>query len=184
MKFITLAAALLAAIPAALGLTVNTPANVVECEPTQIDWSGGTAPYYLTFVPAAQISAPAIKQFPTQTGDSYTWNVDLQAGVSFTIVLKDSTGASAYSDIVTVVAGTSISCVNSNVTETGGSSGGSATGSGSGSSATGKSASGTPTSTSSSSSSTHSNAAGRLSTFSVNAVGVAGIMGLVGAALF
>ncbi|KAG2741009.1 hypothetical protein P692DRAFT_20880446 [Suillus brevipes Sb2] len=89
------------AVPAVFGLTINTPANVVECQPILFSWTGGQAPYYLTLVPGmssragnqwphlrAIIFTPQqssgdifeqIKSFPTQTGTSYTWNVDLQA---------------------------------------------------------------------------------------------------------
>ncbi|KAG6374490.1 hypothetical protein JVT61DRAFT_4533 [Boletus reticuloceps] len=187
MKYITLATALAAVIPAAFGLTINTPATVNQCEPTQFNWNDGTAPFYLSLVPARQTTAPALKQFPTQTGNSYTWTVDLGTGTSFTIALKDSTGATAYSDIVTVQAGISASCVNTTVSETGGTSG-----SGSGSSPASTSSSGgtTPTGTGSStsspastsgSSSSSSNGAGRLSVSS--AFGVAGVMGLLGAVL-
>ncbi|KAI6008135.1 hypothetical protein F5J12DRAFT_826907 [Pisolithus orientalis] len=85
MKFIitTLVAALVASAPAVLAqLTINTPANVVECEPTQLTWSGGQTPYYLSLVPAGQPSATPLMQFPNQNGTSYTWMVDLQAGTN------------------------------------------------------------------------------------------------------
>ncbi|KAG1733615.1 uncharacterized protein EDB91DRAFT_1057306 [Suillus paluster] len=123
MKFSTVFLALVSAVPAVFGLTINTPANVVECQPILLSWSGGTAPYYLTLVPGSQSMAAPIKSFPTQTGTSYTWNVDLQANTIFNIALKDSTGTTAYSDIVTIMPGTDISCVNTSVNEGGATSG-------------------------------------------------------------
>ncbi|KAH7930188.1 hypothetical protein BV22DRAFT_1028703 [Leucogyrophana mollusca] len=202
MKF-TLAAAFVSVVPAVLAqqLTVNTPPNVVECEPTQFTWSGGVGPYYLSLTPGGQSMASPIKQFPTQTGTSYTWLVDLQANTIFNIDLKDSTGATAFSSIVTIEAGSSTSCLNTAVQE-GGSSSGSAAPSASGgsappaSSASAPAASGSssPTSggstggSSSGSSSPSPSASGktggaaRLTVSS--AFGVAGVMGLVGAALF
>ncbi|KAI5982684.1 hypothetical protein EDC04DRAFT_2874336 [Pisolithus marmoratus] len=112
MKFITLIATLVAAVPAVLAqLTINTPPNV----PTQLTWSGGQAPYYLSLVPGGQPTATPIEQFPNQNGTSYTWMVDLQAGTTFNIALKDSTGLTAYSDIITVQAGSSTSCVNTSI---------------------------------------------------------------------
>ncbi|KAF8440538.1 hypothetical protein L210DRAFT_3760680 [Boletus edulis BED1] len=185
MKYITLVTALAAVIPAAFGLTINTPATVNQCEPTQFNWNDGTAPFYLSLVPARQTTAPALKQFPPQNGSSFTWTVDLGTGTSFTIALKDSTGATAYSDIVTVQAGVSASCINTTVTETGTSGTGTgsspaSTGSSGGAAATGTSAS-SPATTSGSSSSTKSSGAGRLSVSS--AFGVAGVMGLLGAVL-
>ncbi|KAF9645104.1 hypothetical protein BDM02DRAFT_3101865 [Thelephora ganbajun] len=127
MKFSAAAAILLSLIPAALGLTINTPTNVVQCR--DLTWAAGTAPYFLSLLPAGQVSAPAIKTFPTQQGTELTWIVDLEANSSFTISLKDSTGQIAYSDIVTVQASSDRTCIggSSNVsspsnTNTGGSS--------------------------------------------------------------
>ncbi|KAG6332760.1 hypothetical protein ID866_6334 [Astraeus odoratus] len=136
MKFVTLSAALAAAVSAVHGLTINTPASVVACEPTQFTWDGGSAPYYLSLVPGGQPTASPIKQFPNQDGTSYTWLVDLQAGTIFNIALKDSTGATSYSDIITIQSGSSTSCLNTAVEEGSSTSGSSATGtSGSGSGA-------------------------------------------------
>lgn len=192
MNFITLIATLVAIVPAVLGqLTINTPSNVVECEPTQLTWSGGQAPYYLSLVPGGQSSATPLEQLPTQNGNSYTWTVDLQAGVSFNVALKDSTGATAYSDIVTVQSGGSTSCANSSVqggsaTSAGASAGASATatatggsGASSGSSSATSTASG---STASSTTSKSTSGAGRVSIST--AFGVGAVMSLVGATLF
>ncbi|KAF9223863.1 hypothetical protein BS17DRAFT_122965 [Gyrodon lividus] len=179
MKFITFITALATVLPAVLGqMTVNTPASVTECEPTQFAWTGGSPPYYLSLVPAGQPSAPPFKQFPTQTATSYTWNTDLQSGTSFTISLKDSTGLTAYSDIITIQAGSSTSCVNTTVQEGGSSGSAAATPTSGSSSSTGSSAS----PTSSGSTTTHTGAASRVTMSS--AFGVAGVMGLIGAALF
>ncbi|KIK95431.1 hypothetical protein PAXRUDRAFT_140693 [Paxillus rubicundulus Ve08.2h10] len=183
MKFIAVLTALVTVVPAVLGqMTINTPASVIECEPTQFSWSGGTPVYYLSLVPAGQPSAPPFKQFPTQSGTEYTWNTDLGSGTSFTISLKDSTGLTAYSDIVTIQAGSDSSCLNSTVSEGGSTSGSAApsqTSSGaSGSSNTGSVASATPSAAGTS----QTNAASRL-TMSAS-FGVAGVMGLIGSALF
>ncbi|OJA18174.1 hypothetical protein AZE42_05302 [Rhizopogon vesiculosus] len=187
MKFATIFAALVSVVPAAYALTVNTPANVVECQPTMFTWSGGQEPYYLTLIPGGQSTAAAIKSFPTQTGTSYTWNVDLQANTLFTIALKDSTGATAYSDIVTIEPG-SITCVNTSVDE-GGASTGTATGATTAGGATSAAASASGTTskasgTSSGSASTATSSGAASSLFVSSAMGVAGVMGLLGAALF
>ncbi|KAG2744688.1 hypothetical protein P692DRAFT_20955394 [Suillus brevipes Sb2] len=80
------------AVPAVFGLTINTPANVVECQPILFSWTGGQAPYYLTLVPGGQSMASPIKSFPTQTGTSYTWNVDLQANTILWVTLHGFLG--------------------------------------------------------------------------------------------
>ncbi|KAG2367047.1 hypothetical protein BDR07DRAFT_1394689 [Suillus spraguei] len=193
MKFATIFVALVSAVPAVFGLTINTPADVVECQPILLTWSGGASPYYLTLVPGGQSMASPIKSFPTQTGTSYTWNVDLQANTIFNIALKDSTGSTAYSDIVTIMSGSDTSCLNTTVDE-GGASNGTAVATGTSSPAAGSSASASVSGTSSSGAKTSATATGSsgtaqktgaASSLSVSsAMGVAGVMGLVGAVLF
>jgi len=209
------ALAALAAIPAAIaqntgGLMINTPTGVVQCQPAQLSWTGGTAPFFLSFIPAGQPSAPAIKQFPNQNGNSFTWTADLASGSSFSISLKDSSGNQAFSDIVNVQSGPDSSCINTSITEggTGGaaaptSGGGSSSGapasttgapasSGGSSSGGSSAASSKPASGSSSASATGSAAASATTSAKPNAASnnkgnalvVAGVMGLVGAALF
>ncbi|EJF64641.1 hypothetical protein DICSQDRAFT_166805 [Dichomitus squalens LYAD-421 SS1] len=86
-------------------LMINTLSGPTECVPVQFTWSGGQAPYYLSLIPGGQPSAQAIRQFPIQNGNSYTWTVDLASGTSFTTELRDKTGAVAYSDIQNVQPG-------------------------------------------------------------------------------
>jgi len=112
---------LLLLAPAISALTINTPTNVVMCQPYKFTWSGGESPYYLSLIPAQQVTAPPLKVFPTQTGTEYSWLVDLQAGTAFTAALKDNTGTTAYSSDAQIIAGSSTSCLNVNVTETAGS---------------------------------------------------------------
>ncbi|TDL25470.1 hypothetical protein BD410DRAFT_784460 [Rickenella mellea] len=194
MKSFSTLVALAAFVSQVYGLTVNTPTNVVECQPIQFTWSDGTGPYFLSLLPGGQPSAAAIKQFPQQSGTSFTWLVDLVANTQFTIALKDTSGTQAFSDIVTIQDGGNRTCENTAVQETGGSAGtNSATGAGAttpaptgtggstappaGSGSTSK-ASGTSASTPSP---TKSNGVSRGS--SIGAFGMAGAMGLLGAAL-
>lgn len=129
MKSFAAAAALLAVAPFAMGqqMQINSLSGVVECEPILISWTGGTPPYYLSFIPAGQPSAPAIKQFPPQQGTSYTWVVDLPSGTSFTSELKDASGQPVYSGTQTVEAGSNSDCVNTSVMESGTATGAGAT---------------------------------------------------------
>ncbi|KAI0314609.1 hypothetical protein OF83DRAFT_435277 [Amylostereum chailletii] len=110
--------ALVALVPAAVAqMTINTPPSVVECEPVQFAWNGGSPPYYLSLVPDGQPAGPALKQFPKQSDTSYTWMDDLPAGTAFNVALKDSTGVQAFSAPVTVQKGTDQSCLNTKVDE-------------------------------------------------------------------
>jgi len=112
MKLTVAAATFISFLPAVLGaLTINTPASLVQCQPILLMWSGGTPPYYLSLIPAGQVSAPALYNFPTQNGTQLTWTVDQAAGSTFNFELKDSTGAVAYSDIVTVQTSSDKSCL-------------------------------------------------------------------------
>jgi len=79
---------------ASQGLIINTPANAIQCEPTQITWAGGVAPFSLTITDE---SSGATDIFPDLTGDSLTWFVDFPAGSEVGLSLKDSAGDLAQS---------------------------------------------------------------------------------------
>lgn len=107
-------------IPAVSALTVNTPMAPVVCQPLQITWSpeGSSPPYYLSLIPAGQPSASALKQFPLQQGNSYTWEkVTLPVGTGFTVAMKDGNGQQVYSAPATVQDGSDSSCVNHDIKE-------------------------------------------------------------------
>ncbi|CAD6570087.1 MAG: hypothetical protein CYPHOPRED_003736 [Cyphobasidiales sp. Tagirdzhanova-0007] len=89
-RSLALSATLVAAVSA---LTVNTPAALVQCQPAQLSWDDGTAPYYLAIIPGGQPSAAALENLPQQSGTSMTWTVDQAAGTSITVKVTDSTGA-------------------------------------------------------------------------------------------
>ncbi|KZT73140.1 hypothetical protein DAEQUDRAFT_662878 [Daedalea quercina L-15889] len=93
----------------------------ISSEPVLISWSSGTAPYFLSLVPGTDTGASPVKNFGELDGTSYTWTVDLAEGTTFTTVIKDSTGTTAFSDEQTVSSGSGTSCVNTSVTESGGS---------------------------------------------------------------
>merc|ERR1712144_35813 len=107
---IILSAALVAAVKA---VTVNTPPSLVQCQPAQLTWGQGTAPFYVSIIPGGQPSAAALESFATQTGMSYTWMVDIAAGTSVTVKVVDSTGDTNYSDQVTIQAGSETTCTSS-----------------------------------------------------------------------
>lgn len=92
--------------------TINTPANVVECQPTLISWSGGVSPFFLSILPGGSPTAAALENLGQQNGTSVTWTCNIQAGVSLGLTLRDSTGATAQSAPFTVNPGSSITCLN------------------------------------------------------------------------
>ncbi|KAH7926305.1 hypothetical protein BV22DRAFT_1033021 [Leucogyrophana mollusca] len=93
-------------------LVINTPAIVLECEPTLLTWSGGKSPYFLTVNPGGDPSSPALECLGEQTGTSYTWTVNIASGTSVGLELRDSTGDVAYSAPFTIQPGTSTTCIN------------------------------------------------------------------------
>ncbi|WWC88054.1 uncharacterized protein L201_002957 [Kwoniella dendrophila CBS 6074] len=116
-KNIILAAAL---VGQAYGLTINTPASLVQCQPASISFSEGTAPYILAVIPGGQVSAAAIETLSSDlTTAPYTWNVNLASGTSITLKLTDSTGTIAYSSPLTIQAGSSNACLNSTAATSG-----------------------------------------------------------------
>ncbi|KAJ7781133.1 hypothetical protein B0H16DRAFT_608294 [Mycena metata] len=100
-------------IPGIYGLTVNTPSesSLVVCEPIALTWTDGTAPYYVSIIPGGDTSASALETFASTSDTSLTWTVDIAAGTSIAVQLKDSTGTIAYSDAVTIQSGSDTSCV-------------------------------------------------------------------------
>ncbi|CAE7194916.1 unnamed protein product [Rhizoctonia solani] len=177
-------------------MTVATPASVVQCQPVALSWSGGTAPYFPSIIPGQQAGAAALKEFPSQTGTSLTWTVDLIANTYITIQVRDSTGTVQYSSAVSIQNSADSSCVNASVSATpsGGAGGSTATPTGgassaaasatapaAGSSSSSRAAASATSAAPSASTSSSSNAA---SAVTKGALGVAGLAGLIGAALF
>ncbi|RSH80411.1 uncharacterized protein EHS24_008988 [Apiotrichum porosum] len=76
---VTLLAALAAAANA---LTISTPASLVECQPVQLSWTDGTAPYYPSIIPGGEASSAALVTFDTQSATTYTWTVNLASGTN------------------------------------------------------------------------------------------------------
>ncbi|KAI0822470.1 hypothetical protein BC628DRAFT_1421674 [Trametes gibbosa] len=118
MRFFVSAAAVVALTPVVFAQTlkIDTVTNPTQCEPLRFTWDGGSPPYYLSLVPGGQPAAPALMQFPAQSGNSMTWIVNFEAGEPFSSSLRDSTGAQAFSDIQTVQSGPDSRQVSSMIT--------------------------------------------------------------------
>ncbi|EIW83775.1 hypothetical protein CONPUDRAFT_80364 [Coniophora puteana RWD-64-598 SS2] len=70
-------------------LVINTPANVVQCEPVLITWDGGVGPYNLTLNKNGVPDSP-VEAFYGLTGNAYTWTVNVKEGTVLGFSLKDS----------------------------------------------------------------------------------------------
>ncbi|EIM91278.1 uncharacterized protein STEHIDRAFT_165624 [Stereum hirsutum FP-91666 SS1] len=161
MKSVIFATALFVAAASAQ-FTVNTPSNVVECQPLQIVWTGGSGDTYLSVLPGDDPTGTAVVDFGQQTSP-YTWTaVNVTSGTSLGITVRDSTGALAQTAAFTVNSGSDSSCLTSSGSSTTASAASSASGSSSSSStasASSTSAAATSSSVSSASSSSSASAA-------------------------
>ncbi|CAE6510297.1 unnamed protein product [Rhizoctonia solani] len=204
---VALYALVLAGAAAAQSFTVATPASVVQCQPAQLSWSGGQAPYFPSIIPGSQPGAAALKEFPSQPGTSLVWTVDLAAGTSITIQIRDSTGGVQYSSAISIQTSADSSCVNAGVSATASGGSGAATSTSAAAGAPSSTAAGAVSTTaapagtvSSAISSASTRAAASVTSASASAsatgnansasmltkgaFGVAGLAGLIGAALF
>jgi len=109
-----LATAAILAITAAAqdGFTINTPSNVVVCQPILLSWTGGTPPYFLTVHDGNNPTGPAIQDLGQQDGTSFTWTVNIAAGTSIGLAVRDSTGASVQSASFPINSGSSTDCLD------------------------------------------------------------------------
>lgn len=98
------------------GLTINTPSNVVVCEPILLTWGGGTPPYIVSVLPAASPSGPAVVTFPQTSATELTWLVNQQANTMLSLSVRDNTGGSDPSAPFTVLSGSNSSCVTAATT--------------------------------------------------------------------
>ncbi|ORX39942.1 hypothetical protein BD324DRAFT_615596 [Kockovaella imperatae] len=162
-------------------LQVDTPPSLIQCQPVQLSWSGGTGPYFLAILPGGQSEAAALENLPNADNSPATWLVNIASGTNVTIRVTDSTGQQQYSFPRTILAGTSSECLGSDASvSVGGTTSASATGGGSdGSSsptASATSGSGSPTSSSGSGASAASSAAAQTSGAALPGTQVTGIM--------
>ncbi|CAD6574982.1 MAG: hypothetical protein CYPHOPRED_005553 [Cyphobasidiales sp. Tagirdzhanova-0007] len=92
---------------------INTPPSLVECQPAAITFSGGQAPYIISVLPAGQVAAVPLEFLPSQpSAGTYTWQVNLAAGLNISLSIRDGTGALNYAAPLVIQPGTSSSCLN------------------------------------------------------------------------
>ncbi|KAG8702899.1 hypothetical protein FRC09_004475 [Ceratobasidium sp. 395] len=105
---------LVAYVAAQADPSINTPAQLVQCQPAQITWTATKTPVFISIIPGGQPGAAALKDFGQQTGNSLTWKVDMPAGQSITMQVRDSAGAVAYSAPATIQSSSDSSCLGQN----------------------------------------------------------------------
>ncbi|KAG7089584.1 hypothetical protein E1B28_011251 [Marasmius oreades] len=123
MKFaISLFSVLSIVVTGALGqgVTMNTPTNLVTCQPVQLTWMGGTAPYFVSIQDGNNPSGAALQQFPPQNGTAVTWTVNIPPNTRLVLLLRDSNGQTSLTAPITVQPGSSTDCVGKAASVSGG----------------------------------------------------------------
>ncbi|KAL9714094.1 hypothetical protein Ac2012v2_002402 [Leucoagaricus gongylophorus] len=99
-------------------LTINTPPNVVQCQPVLLTWSGGQVRN--SVLPGNDPTGQALVDFGQQNGTSVSWLVNQQANTALGLTLRDSIGQVAQSASFTVNPGSSSGCLSQTVSFSGG----------------------------------------------------------------
>jgi len=114
MQIISLFAVLAAAVGVfsqAPDPAINTPEGVTECLPVQLTFSGSAPPFVITVQPGGQAGAAPLVTVGTTSATSITWDVNLAAGTSCTLVIRDSEGRTNPSGTFTILPGQSTTCL-------------------------------------------------------------------------
>ncbi|EJU04712.1 hypothetical protein DACRYDRAFT_20356 [Dacryopinax primogenitus] len=100
---------------------IFTPSSAVQCEPVLVTWTAtNSPPYIISVIPGGQVGAAAIENIGTFTSTSVTWSVDIPAGTSLTLQLRDGTGQPLYSAPFTVQTSSDATCIGTNAGYVGG----------------------------------------------------------------
>ncbi|GAA5827458.1 hypothetical protein JCM5353_002108 [Sporobolomyces roseus] len=93
--------------------TINSPTSLTECAPQVLQIEGGTPPYDIAALEGGETGGVPLSRIDreAQVG-SITWIVDVPAGSNVTLAVRDSTGATGYSEPISVIPGTSTDCLN------------------------------------------------------------------------
>ncbi|KAG7442555.1 uncharacterized protein BT62DRAFT_935851 [Guyanagaster necrorhizus] len=91
-------------------LAVVTPRTLVQCNNTLLKWSGGFGAY--SIVPGSDPDGPILEDLGEQDDTNVTWRVNLSAGTSVVLAIRDSEAVSIQSDAVQIRNSTDSSCLN------------------------------------------------------------------------
>lgn len=95
-----------------LALVIDTPtATVAQCQTVDLTWSGGVAPYYPDVTSTDTAFLLEMLDPVGTRATSGTWLVSVAAGAQIIFEVYDAAGSRNQSDVVTVQAGTDVSCL-------------------------------------------------------------------------
>jgi len=94
-------------------LTLYYPTSLVSCETTQLSWTGGVPPYRLAFYfGSSAVGSDPLFVIRNITTQSYSWTVNVSAGETVNILVRDSLDGYSYSaDSSYVEVGSSSACL-------------------------------------------------------------------------
>ncbi|CAE6392924.1 unnamed protein product [Rhizoctonia solani] len=97
--------------------SINSPASVVQCQPVQLSWTATKEPVWISVIEGGKPGSLPIEDFGQQTPGTktLTWLVDIPAGRSVTMQVRDSAGAVAYSGNVIIQDSSDSKCVRKNL---------------------------------------------------------------------
>jgi len=94
-------------------LTIDTPLNVVQCQPIQLTFEGGQEPYFLTVHDGHNADGPALEDFGQLEASPFTWEkVNFASGTLLDLLIRDTNGLLAQSAPFLVNPGPDASCLN------------------------------------------------------------------------
>ncbi|CAL1716669.1 unnamed protein product [Somion occarium] len=100
------------ALAASAELTIDTPTELVQCQPVHVTWKEGAAPFDLIVTPTEDPCNQVLADLgDDHKGQSITWTVDLPAGTQAMFSLVDANGAEAWSGAVTVKGSDNSACL-------------------------------------------------------------------------
>ncbi|KAI0342857.1 hypothetical protein BDW22DRAFT_159199 [Trametopsis cervina] len=113
MKFtLSLATAAALATFGSAQFMINTPNAPTQCVPTQISWSGGTGPFFLSINTNDANGAPE-QTYDNLAASPFVWQVNITGGTQHGLALTDrSNGAKALSGVFTITPSSDTSCLN------------------------------------------------------------------------
>ncbi|WVQ75464.1 hypothetical protein IAR50_005089 [Cryptococcus sp. DSM 104548] len=119
MPFLALLAASLL-IPHTLAFSFST-STPTQCSNLTVQWTGGTAPFYLLFVPVEEVTSGHIENITIPDGltspYSYSFTLDQPSGLDFVLAMSDSTGfgSGGSTSVLTVGSSDNTSCLPSTI---------------------------------------------------------------------
>lgn len=88
-------------------LQITAPQAIVQCTPTTVSWTGGTAPYFLSIINVPGSTPSGLPSFSLEFNNlnitTFTWNTGFSAGTPVVFLINDHDGTSSDHTNATVI---------------------------------------------------------------------------------